>query len=756
MPLSEADRRLLPLLPLIYVAWADGELSPDEVALVRGVAAQLDADEATLARWLDPDSPPSAVELGALATWLAGAAGELGGARDLAELGLALSQQHGFEHAGHAGQVREVAEALGLRGATDALADVAPPPPRADGFGEIEDPTFDPAPVAAWLESTHPADRERVRKLIDDEAFTHRYDRPIEAQRAQVFAWLEQIAAAGVGASAFEQVEPEGGLARFVAAFETMALFDLSLTIKCGVQFGLFGGAIAALGTERHHALLAEVADLSLLGCFAMTERGHGSNVRSLETTAVYDAEAGEFVVNTPHDHARKEWIGNAARDGRMAVVFAQLEVDGAQHGVHALLVPLRDADGALLPGVRIEDCGPKMGLDGVDNGQIWFDEVRVPRESLLDRFAQVDEAGRYHSEIASAGKRFFTMLSTLVGGRVSIAGAAVSVAKVALATAVRYGARRRQFGPKGAQEVLLLDYPSHQRRLLPLVAKTYGLAFAQQALVAQYVSHSADEARDVEAFAAAIKAYATWHSTEAVQVGREACGGQGYAARNRFAALKKDSDVFATFEGDNTVLYQLVARSLLTEFAHQFADARVFGLVRYFAGRAASAAFDRNPFIASRTSSAHLRDNAWQLSVMEARQADLTDSLSRRLKRRLDAGMDPFVAANEVQTHMLSLAHAYIEREVLAALKAAVERYEGEARAVLDDLSDLLALSMLEGDLSWFVENGYLDAGKARAVRDEVDALCRALRPHAVSLVDAFAVPMKCLGHIARPAAEV
>ena len=176
-----------------------------------------------------------------------------------------------------------------------------------------------------------------------------------------------------------------------MTAFETLAMGDLSLLVKCGVQFGLFGGAILHLGTEAHHErYLRDVATLELPGCFAMTETGHGSNVQALETTATYDPERDELVVHTPHDDARKDYIGNAARDGRMAVVFAQLSAGGSERGVHAVLVPIRDEDGNALPGVRIEDCGAKLGLNGVDNGRIWFDHVRVPRESLLDRYARL------------------------------------------------------------------------------------------------------------------------------------------------------------------------------------------------------------------------------------------------------------------------------------------------------------------------------------------------------------------------------
>ena len=165
---------------------------------------------------------------------------------------------------------------------------------------------------------------------------------------------------------------------------------------------------------------------------------------------ARYEADSGEFVIDTPHEEARKDWIGNAALHARSATVFARLIVRGEDHGVHALLVPIRSPEGDIVPGVEIEDRGAKVGLEGVDNGLIRFTGVRVPRTNLLDRFATVDEKGRYASPIPSADRRFFTMLGTLVAGRISIAAASVSAAKVGLTVALRWSTRRLQFGPSG------------------------------------------------------------------------------------------------------------------------------------------------------------------------------------------------------------------------------------------------------------------------------------------------------------------
>src|SRR5829696_859322 len=377
-------------------------------------------------------------------------------------------------------------------------------------------------------------------------------------QRAQVIAWARELAGRGETVAGYpREYGGQDDLGGYISGFETLGFGDLSLLVKVGVQFGLFGGAVLHLGTERHHKRhLADIASLELPGCFAMTEDGHGSDVQHLRTAATYDAEAGEFVVDTPGDDARKMWIGNAARDGRMAAVFAQLIVGGEERGVHALLVPLRDEDGTVLDGIRIEDCGPKLGLDGVDNGKLWFDGVRVPREALLDRYATVSPDGTYFSEIESPTKRFFSMLGTLIQGRVSVCGAAINASKVALAIAVRHAEVRRQFGPPDGVEVPLMTYRTHQRRLLPHLADAYALHFAQERLVATLFERFGED------------------------------GERGRELETMAAGLKADTDVFTTFEGDNTVLLQLVAKNLLTGFKHEYAEMDVLGTAAFFAGQ--------------------------------------------------------------------------------------------------------------------------------------------------------------------------
>ena len=619
----------------------------------------------------------------------------------------------------------------------------------------MNDRPQDPDPLASFLSRPCSEVRQRVLELMRRPAFQTPLELSRPDHRQRVLEALQILADEGIGLLGFpESIGGGGAPGAAIAAFETLGFGDTAILVKYGVQFGLWGGSVYQLGTRTHHERwLHAIGTLEIPGCYAMTEISHGSNVRELETTATWDGESGEFVVHSPTESAGKEWIGNAALHGRMATVFAQLRVGVEDHGVHALVVPIRTEDGRPLPGIRIEDNGPKAGLNGVDNGRIWFDSVRVPRDHLLDRFASVTEEGRYESPIESPGRRFFTMLGTLVAGRISIASASVSAAKVGLTVAVRYSERRVQFGPQDGPEVPILDYPVHQRLLLPRVATTYAFHFAVRGLTERYDdilrrqrdggSVPGDELREVEAGAAGLKALASWHCQETLQASREAMGGRGFHAGNRIGRLRADTDIFTTFEGANTVLLQLVAKSLLTRFREEMGDLHFMGMVRYLADRAGTRLSKRNPIATRRTDPDHLTDPAYHRTVFEYREERLTESAARRLKHRLDEGMEPFQAFTACQHHLETLGRAHTQRLMLDAFHDAVARAPTPGTSeLLRDLAALFALSVLEQERSWYLESGSMEPAKSRAIRAQVEAQCLALRPHAGELVAAWGIP--------------
>lgn len=542
-----------------------------------------------------------------------------------------------------------------------------------------------------------------------------------------------------------------------IAAFEELVLADPSLQIKSGVQWGLFGAAVLHLGTAEHHErFLPSIMTLETPGVFAMTETGHGSDVANIATTATYDPQTQEFVLHTPFRGAWKDYLGNAALHGQAAVVFAQLITQGVNHGVHAFYVPIRQGH-EFLPGIGGEDDGLKGGLNGIDNGRLHFTHVRVPRTNLLNRYGHVDADGTYSSPISSPGRRFFTMLGTLVQGRVSLDGAAVTAAALGLTIAVRYGNARRQFMAGGTEETVLLDYQRHQRRLLPLLATTYAQYFAHDEFLVKFdavFSGGADteeDRQDLETLAAALKPLSTWHALESLQESREACGGQGFLAENRLVGLRADLDIYVTFEGDNNVLLQLVAKRLLSDYSQKFRNADPSTLARYVVNHVADRALTGTGLrrlsqnVADLGSTARsvkeLRDAQTQHDLLtdrvEAMIAEIAGSLREAQK------MSPADAAAEFNRHqdaLIAAARAHGELLQWEAFTRAIDRIDDEGtRQVLVWLRDLFGLGLIEKNAAWFLIHGRLSAQRAQSVTAYIDRLLERLRPYASELVDAF-----------------
>ena len=609
--------------------------------------------------------------------------------------------------------------------------------------------------MGRWADS-----RRASRELMRKEEFHRIPTLAMDEHRERVLGQLKLLVEQGSVHRAFPKQfgghDDHGG---FIASFEELVLGDPSMQIKSGVQWGLYASAILHLGTAQHHAdWLPDALDMTTPGAFAMTETGHGSDVSAVGTTATFDAANDEWVIQTPFRAAWKDYLGNGALHGRAAVLFAQLITRGVNHGVHALYVPLRDENGGFLPGIGGEDDGLKGGLNGIDNGRLHFTHVRVPRTNLLNRYGDVDENGVYTSSIESPGRRFFTMLGTLVQGRVSLDGACVVASKLAMTIAVRYGSERRQFVGGEREEVVLLDYQRHQRRLLPRLAQTYAMSFAHEVFLEKFdavFSGRTDtdgDREDLETLAAALKSLSTWGALDIVQEAREACGGQGFLAANRLTQLRADLDIYATFEGDNNVLLQLVAKRLLTDYSRTFAKAGVGVMAHYVADQVNEVVVHRSglrrlaqlvvDFGSTARSVDYVRDTASQRQLLTDRVESMVAELAGKL-RSASKLPRPQAAAlfNRHQNALIETAIAHGELLQWEAFTEGVERVEHDGtRQVLRWLRDLFGLGLIEKNLSWYVIHGRLSDHRAEAITNYIDdRLLPRLRPHALALTDAF-----------------
>ena len=622
----------------------------------------------------------------------------------------------------------------------------------------------DVAALSEYLLGRWPELRRKARERAGDPRF-HKDESLTPAEhRERTLEQMREMVAADDKIAWLAFPERMGGFdepGANLACFSELVAADPSLQIKSGVQWGLFGAAILHLGTpEQQDRLLPGAMDLSVPGAFAMTETGHGSDVQSIGTTATYDPATEEFVIDTPFRGAWKDYLGNAAVHATAATVFAQLITNGVNHGVHCFYVPIRDAETMeFLPGVGGEDDGLKGGLRGIDNGRLHFSGVRVPRTDLLARYGSVAADGTYSSPIESPGRRFFTMLGSLVQGRVSLDGSAVNSAKIGLAIAVKYGAERRQFAGTGVDEMVVLDYATHRRRLFPRIAEAYAGHFANERLLDLFddvfsgAGDTPERREDLETTAAALKSTSTAFALETLQECREACGGAGFLTENRITSLRADLDVYATFEGDNTVLRQLVAKRLVADYGREVKGATKTpaGMARFVVERATDAALHRTGLrrvsqaIADvgdpRRAAGHLRDAETQRELLADRVATMVEDVAMALRPAQKAAPDEaarILDENQVALVEAAAAHADLLRwEAFTDALAGIE--DTGTRLVMTWLRDVYGLTVIERNLTWYLLHGRLSDQRARTVTGYVDRLLRRLRPHVLDLVDAW-----------------
>ncbi|KAL0486492.1 acyl-CoA oxidase [Acrasis kona] len=608
--------------------------------------------------------------------------------------------------------------------------------------------TFDVARLADIMRGNVTREKRiEMFKLVDKPIMLERtYNLSKEEHRKLVTEQVKYLLGTGEINIAGLKTDPHETLQKL----ELGSFMDASTGIKLGVQIVLFGGSILNLGTKPHHEkYLKGVHTFDIPGCFGMTELRHGSNVRKLETTSTYDPKTQEFIINTPNDGAVKWWIGNAQTNARVCSVFARLITQEKDYGIHVFVVPLRDENHKTLPGIEIGDCGDKVGLHGVDNGFIKFNNVRVPRENLLNRFGDVMPDGVYKTEITSEGRRFGAVLGELITGRVTLCANSIFIRKVATIIATRYAANRLQFGPPKHGEIPILDYRSHQVRLMPILASCYAYEFPKRVLMEKYILLHTDNVPDdtlaeIHAMSAGMKAVSTWDTQLHLQTLRETCGGHGYSAYNKFGILRDDHDVFQTFEGDNTVLIQQLAGHLLKQFSAQFEGSSQIGSAVILLRRQMGDMFStRNPLITRIATKKHLTSRDWQLQAFEYRTAKLLETCAFAINANKKK-MGFFNAFTDSVPLMVQLGRAYIEQFTLQEYMKAIEKeYKTGNRKVADVMKlmcDVFALSCIHKDVGNFMD--LIKSSKARAIGKLLTRLCEEMREHAISLVDALEIP--------------
>ncbi|KAI7254717.1 acyl-CoA oxidase [Hortaea werneckii] len=518
------------------------------------------------------------------------------------------------------------------------------------------------------------------------------------------------------------------------------------------VHYSMFITTIREQGDENQRShWLPKIEAMEVMGCYAQTELGHGSNVRGIECEARWCPQKREFVLHSPTLTASKWWNGTMGRTANHAIVVAHLLVpksphssDYVDHGPHPFVVQIRDMKTHKpLPGIAVGDIGPKYGYAPMDNGYMLFDHVRVPHSAMLSRYSWVDPNTCTYSKPANPA----VVYGSLTAVRASIIMHARLIMARAVTVAVRYACVRRQFQDrdskdKDAPELSVLDYPTVQIRILPLLATMFALHYTGAAMQSLYESTRAkidqgdfSKLAVLHAQSSGLKSLCTELAANSIETCRRALGGHGFGGGSGLIQLNNDYLSKPTVEGDNWMITQQTASYLIKRMTAAVAakgesqdevEAACRDWLR--AGRGSGEAplriFD---------------DDKQIVEAFSRRSRYLTYQayLHREVKKR---------SWNSMLIQLRKVSHAESQSILVSNFYGALQRSDEDlrprVRIHLQKLFKLFALYTMEQEARDFL--------KAQAVSDEdldqlpetIQTLMADIRPHAVNLVDAWRIP--------------
>ncbi|XAR70483.1 Acyl-CoA oxidase [Bertholletia excelsa] len=593
-----------------------------------------------------------------------------------------------------------------------------------------------------WAGSRHAFEvSDRISKLVaNDPAF--RKDNRTMLSRKELFNnTLRKAAYAWKRIIELHLSEEEASRLRFYV--DEPAFTDL--------HWGMFIPAIKGQGTEEQQQKWLPLAyKMQIIGCYAQTELGHGSNVQGLETTATFDPQTDEFIIHSPTLTSSKWWPGGLGKVSTHAVVYARLIISGRDYGVHGFIVQLRSLEDHLpLPGIIVGDIGTKFGngaYNSMDNGVLRFDHVRIPRDQMLMRVSQVTREGKYM--MSNVPRQL--VYGTMVYVRQTIVADASCALSRAVCIATRYSAVRRQFGSQnGGPETQVIDYKTQQSRLFPLLASAYAFRFVGEWLNGLYTdvmqrlqANDFSTLPEAHACTAGLKSLTTTATADGIEECRKLCGGHGYLCSSGLPELFAVYVPACTYEGDNTVLLLQVARFLMKTVSQLGSGKRPVGTTAYM---------ER----AEHLMQCHCNVQKAQdwllpsaiLEVFQARSARMSVACAQNLLKF----SNPEEGFAELSADLVEAAIAHCQLIVVSTFIEKVQQdIPGKGvKKQLEVLCNVYALFLFHKHQGDFLSTGCITPKQAALANDQLRSLYSQLRPNAIALVDAFNYTDHFLGSI-------
>ncbi|XP_038110999.1 peroxisomal acyl-coenzyme A oxidase 3 [Culex quinquefasciatus] len=582
---------------------------------------------------------------------------------------------------------------------------------------------------------------------------------PVDQQKERAAKQVKRIAELKLDPQEIYSMDYKYRVRYLMSINEALHAVCPSMSVKIALGVGLFTNALLAMGSERHSAIYNAAWNREIITCLAITEVSHGSNTKRCRTTATYDPKTQEFIINTPDFEAAKCWVGNLGKTGSMALLFAILHTsDGQNHGLQGFLVPIRDPTTLQpYPGVIVGDIGEKIGLNGIDNGFVMFNNYRIPRENMLNRAGDVTPEGTYESTFTEPGKILGAVLESFSAGRLGIMQESSNTLSHAAVIAVRYAALRKQFGPeKDGPEQSIMEYQLHQWRIFPYLAAACVLKASVFSLTDIYLATVQKSQKDsngfellsqivseLHALVSSSKPLVTWTARDAIQESREACGGHGYLRAANLGELRNNHDPSCTYEGDNNVLGQQASNWLLRQWKAAKVESPV-GTANFIERREAILGSSFDAIV--RASGGAVESAEFITNCYEWLMCWLLHSTTEQLQHADKDGTDRFKARNDSQVYRArDLSRAYSEYYALECFRKRCLREDiaENLKPVLSNVYLIYGMWCIDRHLATFYAGGFAVGPRfADAIRSALLGACGQLKDSAVAVADAIAPP--------------
>lgn len=516
---------------------------------------------------------------------------------------------------------------------------------------------------------------------------------------------------------------------------------------------GIFLQTVAGQGSdEQCQFWVPKILNFEITGSYAQTELGHGSNVRGLTTTAIFDKETDEFVLNTPTLRSIKWWPGALGKAATHCTLYAQLIIDNKEYGLAVFMLQLRDENFLPLKGVRLGDLGMKVGDNANDTGFLILDNVRVPREAMLSKYKKVSRDGKYEVVANTDPKVHYT---TMIQTRAMMCNTSAGRLAQSSTIAIRYSAIRTQgfIDTKPGlsyktEEHKIIDHQIQQYRLLKQLATAYALKFTALWMVEQQgkieggqvgVIKDTGLLKELAASSAGLKSLTSQIATHGSEDLRKSCGGNGYLLNSGIAALTCDYLWQVTAEGDMIILALSTARHIVTTIGNIRKGKTVEGVLDYM-NILASKDFKLESIRPKQISKVEdLHNLSFLLDLFKFKSLEKNVLATDQFNHLLKQGVKFETAWDKVSRKMLEATYSHCYLIIISNfIKKINENQNVKIKEVLTQLCILFACTQ-------FVDNNWGDIfsrNEFEIIDSAIQELTPKIRHNAVPLVDAFGIP--------------